>query len=89
MLLPTCVTVTFRFCVFVCQDLDVVVVDSINDVRIVGVVTVTILMCITVAGMEWEYKVEGTCQQHFIFFLITVSNFTFFVLIFFRLRCCS
>uniref|UniRef100_A0A3B3CSM1 Solute carrier family 12 member 3 n=1 Tax=Oryzias melastigma TaxID=30732 RepID=A0A3B3CSM1_ORYME len=69
------------------QDLDVVVVDSINDVRIVGVVTVTILMCITVAGMEWEYKVEGTCQQHFIFFLITVSNFTFFVLIFFRLRC--
>lgn len=35
-------------------------VDAINDVRIVGVITVTILLFISLAGMEWESKVS-TC----------------------------
>uniref|UniRef100_A0AAQ5XL88 Solute carrier family 12 member 10, tandem duplicate 1 n=1 Tax=Amphiprion ocellaris TaxID=80972 RepID=A0AAQ5XL88_AMPOC len=35
----------------------VIMVDSINDVRIVGVITVTVLLLISLAGMEWESKV--------------------------------
>lgn len=31
--------------------------DPTNDIRIVGVITVTVLMGIAVAGMEWEAKV--------------------------------
>lgn len=33
-------------------------VDLINDVRIVGVITVTVLLLISLAGMEWESKVS-------------------------------
>lgn len=33
-------------------------VDSLNDVRIIGVVTVTILLFITFGGMDWEAKVS-------------------------------
>lgn len=32
--------------------------DQINDVRIVGIITVVILLGISVAGMEWEAKVK-------------------------------
>lgn len=30
--------------------------DSINDVRIIGTITVILLLGISVAGMEWEAK---------------------------------
>lgn len=33
-------------------------VDSVNDVRIIGVITVTVLLLISLAGMEWESKVS-------------------------------
>lgn len=33
-------------------------VDSINDVRIVGVITLSVLLLISLAGMEWESKVS-------------------------------
>jgi sodium/chloride transporter 3 len=33
-------------------------VDPINDIRIVGVITVTVLLGISLAGMEWESKVR-------------------------------
>lgn len=32
--------------------------DQINDIRIVGIITVIILLGISVAGMEWEAKVR-------------------------------
>ncbi|XP_078792484.1 solute carrier family 12 member 3-like [Oryzias latipes] len=46
------------------QDLGVVIVDSINDVRIVGV--------ITVAGMEWESKTQ---ILFFIVLLVSFANY--------------
>jgi len=34
----------------------------VNDIRIIGCITVVLLMGITVAGMEWEAKVRpGAC----------------------------
>lgn len=36
-------------------------VDKDSDVRIVGVITVTILLLISMAGMEWESKVSTSC----------------------------
>lgn len=35
-------------------------IDEDNDVRIVGVITVTLLLLISLAGMEWESKVSMT-----------------------------
>ncbi|XP_022625645.1 solute carrier family 12 member 3-like [Seriola dumerili] len=40
------------------QEFGVVMVDSVNDVRIVGVITVTVLLFISLAGMEWESKAQ-------------------------------
>lgn len=36
-------------------------VDVLNDIRIVGCITVVLLLAISVAGMEWEAKVR---QKH-------------------------
>ena len=33
-------------------------VDAENDVRIIGVITVSFLLLISLAGMEWEAKVS-------------------------------
>lgn len=33
-------------------------VDEITDIRIIGVVTAAVLMCITFAGLTWEAKVN-------------------------------
>lgn len=35
------------------------IVDPTNDIRIIGVVTVTVLLAISLAGMEWESKVRA------------------------------
>lgn len=35
-------------------------VDPTNDIRIIGVITVTILLGISLAGMEWEAKVRAS-----------------------------
>ena len=40
------------------QDHDRLMVDEINDVRIIGVITVICLLGIAMAGMEWEAKVR-------------------------------
>lgn len=38
--------------------------DELNDIRIVGTLTVILLLGISVAGMEWEAKVcESTASQ--------------------------
>jgi len=33
-------------------------VSDVDDVRIIGAITVCILLCITFAGMSWEAKVD-------------------------------
>lgn len=35
-------------------------VDQLNDIRIIGCITVVLLLGISVAGMEWEAKVRAT-----------------------------
>ncbi|XP_068616528.1 solute carrier family 12 member 1 [Brachionichthys hirsutus] len=35
-----------------------IMVDELNDIRIVGVITVVLLLAISVAGMEWEAKAQ-------------------------------
>uniref|UniRef100_A0A665WRZ2 Solute carrier family 12 member 3-like n=1 Tax=Echeneis naucrates TaxID=173247 RepID=A0A665WRZ2_ECHNA len=54
------------------KEFGVVMVDSVNDLRIVGVITVTVLLVISLAGMEWESK-----AQYFFFavLLVTFSNY--------------
>uniref|UniRef100_A0A3Q3D2E7 Solute carrier family 12 member 1 n=1 Tax=Hippocampus comes TaxID=109280 RepID=A0A3Q3D2E7_HIPCM len=37
---------------------DVLMVDPLNDIRIIGVITVVLLLGISVAGMEWEAKAQ-------------------------------
>lgn len=39
------------------QEHNSLIVDPTNDIRIIGVVTVTVLLGISLAGMEWEAKV--------------------------------
>ncbi|XP_017734294.1 PREDICTED: solute carrier family 12 member 3 isoform X4 [Rhinopithecus bieti] len=38
------------------QEYGAPIVDPINDIRIIGVVSVTVLLAISLAGMEWESK---------------------------------
>ncbi|CAL8243794.1 unnamed protein product [Lota lota] len=39
-------------------DYDSIMVDSLNDIRIIGCITVLLLLGISVAGMEWEAKAQ-------------------------------
>ncbi|XP_040886891.1 solute carrier family 12 member 3-like isoform X3 [Toxotes jaculatrix] len=52
------------------KEFDAVMVDAVNDVRIVGVVTVTVLLLISLAGMEWESKTQ------ILFFLVLLISFS-------------
>uniref|UniRef100_A0A8C4E019 Solute carrier family 12 member 3 n=1 Tax=Dicentrarchus labrax TaxID=13489 RepID=A0A8C4E019_DICLA len=52
------------------MEFNVYMVDEINDVRIVGVITVTVLLLISLAGMEWESKI-----LFFLVLLISFSNY--------------
>ncbi|XP_073693536.1 solute carrier family 12 member 3-like [Garra rufa] len=49
-------------------------VDDVNDVRIIGAITVTICLCITFAGMAWEAK-----AQILFFIAIMLSLINYFV----------
>ncbi|KAL6118401.1 uncharacterized protein ACO6RY_03208 [Pungitius sinensis] len=51
------------------KDFGIVMVDSANDARIVGVITETVLLCIAVAGMEWESKAQ------YMFFVALMLSF--------------
>lgn len=42
------------------QEHSAIMVDPLNDIRIVGCITVVLLLGISVAGMEWEAKVRAT-----------------------------
>ncbi|KAG5261151.1 hypothetical protein AALO_G00300620 [Alosa alosa] len=48
---------------------DAIIVDDMNDVRIIGLITVTVLLLISMAGMEWESK------SQIIFFLVLMVTF--------------
>uniref|UniRef100_A0A8D0G239 Solute carrier family 12 member 3 n=1 Tax=Sphenodon punctatus TaxID=8508 RepID=A0A8D0G239_SPHPU len=48
---------------------DSVIADPVNDIRIVGVLTVTVLLGIALAGMEWEAKAQV------IFFIVIMISF--------------
>ncbi|NP_001076118.1 solute carrier family 12 member 3 [Oryctolagus cuniculus] len=52
------------------QEYGTPIVDPINDIRIIGVVTVTVLLAISLAGMEWESKAQV------LFFLVIMVSFT-------------
>ncbi|TNN38873.1 Solute carrier family 12 member 2 [Liparis tanakae] len=54
------------------QESGVVMVDPINDVRIVGVITVTALLLISLAGMVWESKAQ---ILFFIVLLVSLANY--------------
>ncbi|CAK6436611.1 unnamed protein product [Pipistrellus nathusii] len=45
------------------------IVDPVNDIRIIGVVTVTVLLAISLAGMEWESKAQV------LFFMVIMVSF--------------
>lgn len=45
------------------QEYGTPIVDPLNDIRIIGVVTVTVLLAISLAGMEWESKVRRGCRR--------------------------
>ncbi|KAK9972316.1 hypothetical protein ABG768_025631 [Culter alburnus] len=47
-------------------------VDDVNDVRIIGTITVVILLCITFAGMSWEAKAQ---ILFFIALLLSLANY--------------
>lgn len=53
------------------QESDVSMVDKLNDIRIIGVITVTCLLAISMAGMEWESKVRFIN-------IVILSNFVWF-----------
>ncbi|XP_075933844.1 solute carrier family 12 member 1 isoform X2 [Anarhichas minor] len=40
------------------KDNAAIMVDEINDIRIIGIITVVLLLCISIAGMEWEAKAQ-------------------------------
>ncbi|KAI4873678.1 hypothetical protein NFI96_033002 [Prochilodus magdalenae] len=49
-----------------------VMVDDLNDVRIIGTITVTVLLLISLAGMEWESKTQ---ILFFIVLMVTFANY--------------
>ncbi|NXX84349.1 S12A3 protein, partial [Urocolius indicus] len=51
------------------QEHNSLIVDPTNDIRIIGVVTVTVLLGISLAGMEWEAKAQ------ILFFLVIMVSF--------------
>ncbi|XP_068106554.1 solute carrier family 12 member 3-like [Hyperolius riggenbachi] len=46
-----------------------VMTDPVNDIRIIGVITVTVLLLISLAGMEWEAKAQV------VFFIVIMISF--------------
>ncbi|XP_072374520.1 solute carrier family 12 member 3 isoform X2 [Scyliorhinus torazame] len=53
-------------------DYNATMVDPTNDIRIIGVITVTILLGISLAGMEWEAKAQ---VGFFFIIMISLANY--------------
>ncbi|KAG1937890.1 solute carrier family [Pimephales promelas] len=56
----------------VLKENDAQIVDDVNDVRIIGTITIVILLCITFAGMSWEAKAQ---ILFFIALLLSLANY--------------
>lgn len=56
------------------RNADAVMTDEVNDIRIIGTITVIILLGISVAGMEWEAK-----TQIFLLFVLVTAIFNYFI----------
>ncbi|XP_059932706.1 solute carrier family 12 member 10, tandem duplicate 1 [Gadus macrocephalus] len=54
------------------QEFGLGMVDEVNDVRIIGVITVSFLLLISLAGMEWEAKAQ---ILFFVILLISFANY--------------
>uniref|UniRef100_A0A669C6R6 Solute carrier family 12 member 2 n=1 Tax=Oreochromis niloticus TaxID=8128 RepID=A0A669C6R6_ORENI len=54
--------------------IDAVMTDEINDIRIIGTITIIILLGISVAGMEWEAK-----AQIFLLVVLITAIFNYFI----------
>ncbi|KAL4004247.1 leucine-rich repeat and immunoglobulin-like domain-containing nogo receptor-interacting protein [Sarotherodon galilaeus] len=54
--------------------MDAVMTDGINDIRIIGTITIIILLGISVAGMEWEAK-----AQIFLLVVLITAIFNYFI----------
>ena len=50
------------------RDNDSLIVDETNDIRIIGVVTIVILLGVTMVGLEWEVR------AHMFFFIVLVIS---------------
>lgn len=48
------------YIIVILQESDALMVDVTNDIRIVGCITVVLLLGISLAGMEWEAKVHSS-----------------------------
>ncbi|XP_076020450.1 solute carrier family 12 member 2 [Genypterus blacodes] len=55
-------------------DVDAIMTDDINDIRIIGTITVIFLLGISVAGMEWEAK-----AQIFLLFVLLIAIVNYFI----------
>ncbi|XP_077441745.1 solute carrier family 12 member 2 isoform X2 [Vanacampus margaritifer] len=53
---------------------DAIMTDEINDIRIIGTITVILLLGISVAGMEWEAK-----AQIFLLFVLIIAIINYFI----------
>uniref|UniRef100_A0A8C9RXF0 Solute carrier family 12 member 1 n=1 Tax=Scleropages formosus TaxID=113540 RepID=A0A8C9RXF0_SCLFO len=53
---------------------DAIMVDEINDIRIIGCITLVLLLGISLAGMEWEAK-----AQIFLLIILLVAIVNFFI----------
>ncbi|MCJ8742578.1 hypothetical protein PDJAM_G00083660 [Pangasius djambal] len=53
---------------------NLIMLDQINDIRVVGIITVIILLGISVAGMEWEAK-----AQIFLLVILIIAIFNYFI----------
>ncbi|XP_065812564.1 solute carrier family 12 member 3-like [Labrus bergylta] len=55
------------------QEHEAVIVDRTNDIRIIGIITVTCLLGISMAGMSWESKTQV------LFFLVILVSFASYI----------
>ncbi|TMS12951.1 Solute carrier family 12 member 1 [Larimichthys crocea] len=53
------------------EDHNAIMVDELNDIRIIGCITVVLLLAISVAGMEWEAKAQIVLL---IILLVAIAN---------------
>ena len=47
------------------RDNDSLIVDETNDIRIIGVITIVILLGVTMVGLEWVVRAQMILLSHF------------------------